>query len=356
MNLLIVTQKVDQNDQNLGFFHAWIREFAAHFEKITVICLEQGQSELPPNVKVMSLGKEHKKSRLQYFMRFYKYIWQLRKNYDVVFVHMNPEYIVLGGLFWKMMGKPVTLWYTHKAVNFKLQVATLLANKIFTASKESFRIANKKVIVTGHGIDVDSYVPSDDKISTSNHDRSVFKIVSVGRISPSKGHEVIIAALKQLIDAGHEATLTVIGGPISEADRVYLKHLRDQVTAANLSLQVRFVGPVAPALVIPYLHESDVFVNTSNTGSLDKVVLEAMACALPVISSNDASKTILDTFGLAFESGSAEMLATLLLKVMKMPTKERHSLGMKLREIVVKHNSLKALISRLSDELTPEIL
>jgi len=43
MKLLIVTQKVDINDDVLGFFHDWIKEFAKNCEKVTVICLGKGE-------------------------------------------------------------------------------------------------------------------------------------------------------------------------------------------------------------------------------------------------------------------------------------------------------------------------
>ena len=58
MRLLIVTQKVDREDDLLGFFHQWIIEFAKHCESVTVICLEEGSHRLPSNVRVFSLGKE----------------------------------------------------------------------------------------------------------------------------------------------------------------------------------------------------------------------------------------------------------------------------------------------------------
>ena len=66
MKLLIVTQKVDQNDSVLGFFHKWIIQFAGHFETVTVVCLEKGNYDLPKNVRVLSLGKEQgEKNRKQ---------------------------------------------------------------------------------------------------------------------------------------------------------------------------------------------------------------------------------------------------------------------------------------------------
>ena len=76
MKLLIITQAVDKNNPVLGFFVRWIEEFAKHFELVTIICLEKGEYELPGNVKVLSLGKEEKKSKFRYLINFYKYIWQ----------------------------------------------------------------------------------------------------------------------------------------------------------------------------------------------------------------------------------------------------------------------------------------
>lgn len=58
MRLLIVTQKVDRDDDLLGFFHQWICEFAKHCDFVTVICLEKGEYALPANVRILSLGKE----------------------------------------------------------------------------------------------------------------------------------------------------------------------------------------------------------------------------------------------------------------------------------------------------------
>jgi len=69
--LLIITQKVNKNDSVLSFFHAWIAEFAKHFSRVTVVCLEEGEHSLPENVSVFSLGKEKGYSRGRKIHRFY---------------------------------------------------------------------------------------------------------------------------------------------------------------------------------------------------------------------------------------------------------------------------------------------
>ena len=115
LKLLIITQAIDLDNPVLGFFHRWVGEFSKHNEKLTVICLEKGKYNLPANVEVLSLGKEEGSSRFKYLWCFYKYLWRERTNYDVVFVHMNQEYILLAGWWWRLTGKKVVLWRNHQA-------------------------------------------------------------------------------------------------------------------------------------------------------------------------------------------------------------------------------------------------
>lgn len=282
MKLLIVTQKVDKNDPILGFFHRWIIEFAKHCESVTVICLEKGIYELssyddssvrsahglPANVRVLSLGKEQHVSRAAYIWRFYSYIWKERKNYETVFVHMNPIYVVLGGWVWKILGKKMALWYTHKNVDWKLRIAEKIADKIFSASKESFRLKSKKVFVTGHGIDLDFFCPSNE-LKTDK------VLLSVGRLMPTKRHDLAIMAAAQA-----RLPLRIIGdGP----ERKNLETL-----SRKLGSNVDFLGSLTQSQTRDEYRKASFLIHTSETGSLDKVVLEALACGLGVISTSTA--------------------------------------------------------------------
>src|SRR3989344_6340172 len=226
--LLVVTQKVDENDQLLGFFIDWIRLLAEKFEKITVLCLEKGQFTLPDNVKVISLGKDHGAGKLKILSTFYFLLSACRKEYDAVFVHMNPIWVVLGGWWWRLTGKKIFFWYTSGGVTFKLKLAEKFANTIFTASKESFRLPSKKIIVTGHGIDTDVFRPTPKNVrdvrndgndgneqfeqaKRSNTSNNFIKILSVGRIAPVKNYETLIDAAKILKDSGVDFFVTIVG-------------------------------------------------------------------------------------------------------------------------------------------------
>lgn len=338
MKLLIITQKADKNDAMLGFFHAWINEFAKHCEKITVMCLQKGEYDFPENVKVLSLGKEEGLSRLRYLARFYRFIFCERKNYDAVFVHMNPEYIILGGVLWRMLGKKVALWYTHKNVDAKIRIAGKLVHIIFTASKESFRLKSEKVRIVGHGIDTTLFRCGERALREELH------LVTVGRIAPAKGIEMMIDACARLSDKRISFCFDIIGES-SVADKAYEKRLRETIQKRGLSESVRFLGSMNHAKIAEKLCSYDVFLHASaGTGSLDKAPLEAMCAGVPVISASVAFRDILaphDIF-VSDAAGMAERIIRLHNQVY------RQSVAEKLQKIISETHDLSALISRIN--------
>ena len=72
MKVLVLTQTVDTEDPILGFMHRWIEELASKYERIEVVCLREGNHNLPKNVFIHSLGKEGGRSRIKYVLRFYR--------------------------------------------------------------------------------------------------------------------------------------------------------------------------------------------------------------------------------------------------------------------------------------------
>ncbi len=337
-NLLIITQKVDKNDQLLGFFIAWIAYFAQKFDKVTVLCLEKGEFNLPPNVKVESFGKNRGASKLKQLFNFYFLVSTLRKDYDTVFVHMNPIWVIVGGLWWRMTNKKIFFWYTSGGVTMKLKLAEKFADTIFTASPESFRVPSKKVIITGHGIDTGVFAPANHKSQITNNK---LKILSVGRISPVKNYEILVDAAKILADRNVDFLITMIGEAPLERDKNYEKSLRFKVKSLNLEDNFNFVGKVNNKDLPAYYQSHDLFVHLSKTGSLDKTILEAMSCGMRVLSSNDASKSFLPQ-NLIFDDKNSEELANKIIVLKDLEP----SPG--LREYVMQNHNLDNLINKIA--------
>jgi len=335
--LLILTQKVDQNDPILGFFHGWIELFAKEFEQVTVICLYLGQYDLPGNVKVLSLGKEQKPGRLRYLLNFYRYIWQERRNYDWVFIHMNPIYSVLGFIFWKIQNKKIAFWYTHKKVSRLLILAEKLVDVIFSASAESFRLPTKKLVITGHGINIDKFSPG---AKVRNDDKLV--ILSAGRISESKKIKELVFLAEELNKRKLNFVFKIAGCPIFETDKTYLTEVKKIIAENKLQAYFDFIGPIPNNQMPNFLNQGDIFINLSTTGSVDKAILEAMACGINVITSNEAFKNILPADN--FCEGSDPLL--LADKIISLSQKDN---SRPFRDYVKNNHELSLLINKISN-------
>ena len=170
MKLLIITQKVDSDDGYFGFFHDWLKLFAAKCETLTVISLETGTYDLPSHVRVLSLGKENGRSLFKYITRYYGYSWKYRHDYTHVFCHMNPPYVILGAPLWKLLGKKIALWYIHRNVDLKLRIAEKLVDVAYTSTPESFRIESNKRNLIGVSV---STSPISSAMSTSSIEANV---------------------------------------------------------------------------------------------------------------------------------------------------------------------------------------
>jgi glycosyltransferase involved in cell wall biosynthesis len=344
MKLLIITQKVDNQDDVLGFMHRWIEQFAAQCEQVTVICLFEGRHALPANVRVFSLGKEKGVLRLEYLVRFFGIIWRERAAYDSVFVHMNQVYVLLGGLLWRALGKRVALWYAHGHVPKTLLLAEKFAHVIFTSTNSGFRLPSKKIRVVGQGIDTGFFCPKEGKSEEG------FRIVVVGRISPVKNYETLILAAEKLQHEIEGLSVEIVGGAGLPEQEKYLDQLKKLVTEKKLEGVVRFAGPLANNDIVSRLQRADLFVNTSFTGSLDKAILEAMSCGVPVLTCNEALVEVLGPYTnqLMFEKKDVDGLEEKIRSLEAIGYIERKKLGQNLRNIVVNNHGLSSFVSRIN--------
>jgi glycosyltransferase involved in cell wall biosynthesis len=281
MRLFLVTQAVDQNDPVLGFFHRWLIEFAKHVESLTVICLYEGTHQLPSNVRVYSLGKEGgPRSPLTYAWRFLQLAWQLREEYDSVFVHMNSEYLVIAGLLWKVLGKRTALWYLHKSVTWRLRVGALFADHIFTASAGSLRLKTGKKRIVGHGIDLTHIALSSPPAYPP------LSLLTVGRLSPIKRVDVLLQAFAELHESGIEAQFTIVGAGVGAEGKKYEEELKRMADALGVGDHALFKGSMPHAELPTLFAQTHLFIHASDTGSLDKASLEPLAAGVPLITAH----------------------------------------------------------------------
>ena len=343
LGLLWFNLATDADAPNLGFAVEWINALAPHCEFIDVISMRVGRADVAGNVRVHSLGKELGHSEVRRGLRFYAILWQLlrSRSYDACFAHMQPLFAAMGAPLLRPYGIPVTLWYTHRAVPLRLRLAERVVTHAVSASRESFRLPSRKLCVIGHGIDTQRFLPGAPPSEP-------FTLLSLGRIAPVKRLETLIDALGLLRERGLDLQLRLVGEAYPH-DRGYEGKLRQQVERDGLSEYVRFVGAVSRERVVGELQRAHVAVNVSATGSLDKAVLEAMACAVPVVTSNEAFCPLLDDWReyLLAPPDDPEALARRIQALLSLDRDRRAALGVELRALVQREHSMQRLVANL---------
>ena len=341
MKLLICTQVVDKDDPSLSFFHRWLEVFARSFEHITVICLREGVHALPANVTVLSLGKERGRvSRLRYLLRFYRYVWHERHLYDTVFVHMNQEYVLLGGWLWWCLRKPVYMWRNHYAGSWLTDVASWWCVKVFCTSRASYTARYAKTVLMPVGVD-DCFF----KAETTRIPRSV---LFYGRLTPSKHPEVFIEALRLLLNKGILYTASVYG-PTAPKDETFVQGLLDGVRKLKLEDRIVFHGGVPFAQGPAVFAAHDIYVNLAGTGMYDKTLFEAAAAGCIVVA---VSRDFADLAGQDYvlKEGNAVELAV-KLEVMLSSSAAAHELLRTRLQTLAREHTIAKLAARLVEEM-----
>ena len=157
------------------------------------------------------------------------------------------------------------------------------------------------------GIDLTAF-----PMRTEMPDRAVPRIVSVARLSPEKGHLILLNALKTLADEGTHAELQIIGaGPFEAA-------IRREGERLGLGNRIVYSGELLPADVARELADADVFCLPSFSEGLPVSVMEAMAIGVPVVStwiSGIPELAITETNALIVPASNTEALAGALKRV-----------------------------------------
>jgi len=392
MNLLMITRKIDKDDWLAGHSYEWARKISEKLivdsgqfqpkadpplaekvksSKLYVLCLSKGNVD-GLDAEVFSLGKERGNSRWQRFWKFQRLAKKLVPIVDGIFVHQNPEYAIAVWPWAFFYRKKIVSWYTHKSVTWKSRLMLAMSKKVLTASKKSFRIKSDKVEIVGHGIDVEKFNRSrivnnvaegfslprkadksaryeDGGLKTSATSER-FRIITVGRIAPTKDLETLILAVKELVASGHEnIELKIYGDAALELDKSYLGSLKNIVRKSNLENYVKFNKSVPHSKIQEIYQSADLFVNLSQTGSLDKAVLEAMSCEIPVITSNEGFYEMLKPFEdlTLTKPNDPAMLTDKILGIKRLNQSDKNALGANLRSIIMLSHNLDNLADKI---------
>ncbi len=263
------------------------RALAKKVDHLLVLSSTVGRlSTLPANTEVITppvrpLGIPH---RFGGRFAFNKHVFELcrERRIDAVVIHMAMEWAYILSPTFRFLRLPVVMWYAHGTVSQRLRLAIRCVDRVITSTPGGCRIRSEKIRVIGQAIDTDHFrVPQD---------RSLQNVVYVGRISPRKRIDLLYGTSKALTDANGlpEIPFHVVGPLLSLEDLHYAHSLQDTIWREQQEGNFRMMGFV-PYARLPELYESAfLHLNVSETGSMDKTVMEGLSAGCPVLTSNPA--------------------------------------------------------------------
>ena len=204
----------------------------------------------------------------------------LKNIYDIGICHLPLDLIALNPNLRNIVylhGYPSTLNYACKILLDSQQDYIAVSNTV-----KSFwdkLIENKDINVVYNGIDTGQFC-------LNTNVRKDYDFLFVGRLIETKGVLNLLKAFKQILIDNHSLKLAIVGtGPLE-------MEINQFVFENNLSSNISVMGYLNDSELLKMYHKSKVAV----LPSLDKegvltTALEATACGLPVITSNNSSLT-----------------------------------------------------------------
>jgi glycosyltransferase involved in cell wall biosynthesis len=109
------------------------------------------------------------------------------------------------------------------------------------------------------------------------------RILFVGLIRRVKGLDVLVNAMRILVDRGVDVRLDIVGESVYGSYQRYLETVRRQVATLGLERHVAFLGGMQPPEVANEIWRSALLVVPSRRETFAAVLAEALACGRPVV-------------------------------------------------------------------------
>jgi D-inositol-3-phosphate glycosyltransferase len=265
-------------------------------ENVRVIHIQAGPVE--------DMGKMSQYSHLSDFIQNMGAFSQHRGvHYDLVQSHYWLSGLI-GQYYAQAWGIPhVVMFHTLGAIKNSLPVGDMESDVRLAAEREVMRSAQRiisstilekkelvrlydaderKISVIPCGVNMELFQPQDKRVARSKLGLGEGKVILfVGRMEALKGVDNLIRALS-LMPSDNRARLIIIGG--DEYSRPEVVRLETLASDIGVGGNVKFLGPVAQNLLPLYYSAADVSAVTSYYESFCLVILEALACGTPVVS------------------------------------------------------------------------
>ncbi|TET64337.1 MAG: glycosyltransferase family 1 protein [Candidatus Stahlbacteria bacterium] len=220
-----------------------------------------------------------------FFAGFWRIFNFVRKQ-KIKLIHSNTSRAALyAGPVAKILSIPL-IWHVRVPPpdNLLDRFLVLFSSKIIAVSrivKRRFVWLKKDIVETIYnGVDTRKFSPGlvqDDLRKKFHIDSKNIVIGTVGRLSPEKGLEYLISAIREVVNAYPRTKVLIVG----DGDEKYRLSLQEKVKDLELSSHIILTGFYEDVPQI--LRCLDIFSLPSLFEGFNRSLLEAMACGLPVV-------------------------------------------------------------------------
>jgi len=288
------------------------------------------------------------------------------KKFDIA--HVNTSLATFGAKAAKEAGIPV-IWHIRedlsRAEKKILKAIQKYSNLIISPSTDiknfitkNIKIETDKVKIIPNGIDINKIM---ERLLTKTEVKRALNIPDdaavigmVGTIEPRKDPETYIKAASLAAASNNNVFFILMGNPLPGHEK-HLKKSKD--LAARLKLNDKFIFIKAGEDVMDIINAMDIFVLPSLWEGMPRVILEAMALAKPVITTNVGGNpeiVINNKTGLIVPPKSAESLA-MAIKTLLDNEEESVRMGKNGQKSIYNNFSLKIHTDRI-ESLYKEII
>jgi glycosyltransferase involved in cell wall biosynthesis len=278
---------------------------------------------------------------VRYLRSFARVILDLRKkviSVDPQLIHANSVRAGLVVTAATLGLKKQVVWHIHDLLprhpfNSLIRAVGLLSRRtrmvaVAQASADrfvgSFWPLRKRVTVIPNGVDLERFHPNQTARQKVRSEIQLVKdepvIGIIGRLTPSKGQMELLRAFKFVVNEFPTANLLIAGAPAFNQEYEYAELLKRAASESGISDRVHMLG--ARDDVAAIMQALDLLIVNSSSEACCLVVLEAMACGVPVLATRTGGTPEIIEHGASgwlVPWGDEKALAAAIIKLLGQP-------------------------------------
>lgn len=288
------------------------------------------------------LGKKvdvvHGHAHLPFFFHLYKFLFGWLDKTPYYFqLHITAagrqQHTTEPLKFWTQFFE----WPLHRLSDW---LGVRVANKVFCVSEavreeavRYYQTNPEKLIVIGSGVNTELFRPGERRTNSKEK-----RLLFVGGLNQRKRPELLLQVLP-FLPTNYQSVF------VGEGTAAYEKSLRSQAKKLGVGEGVFFKGLV-PYAKMPYLYQSaDILILPSKYEGFPKVVLEALACGLPVLAGGFAVPNNISRFVQRIKDFTPSAVASQIQQIVEAEEKTNFALE---RALAVRENySWSAVAKRI---------